>query len=147
MSDKIILPVQYKIESIRWQGQFVSVGGQDGTTIVGNQKIIGGTQTWKVKHDPSTGMVTFQGVQGSYPGEEGKYIALGEEGMLVYSDEASWFRLVKLPTVTDAFMVEDSKYSIDFFNGWHLHNDQDGCPVTLNNILLPGGEWKLIPVF
>ncbi|KAG1740194.1 uncharacterized protein EDB91DRAFT_1248515 [Suillus paluster] len=139
MSD-IVLPVKYIIESVRWEGQLVSVGGQDGTSIVGLRHVMGGTQTWKVRNNPSTGMVTFQGVHPSPFPDEGKYIAVDKQACLL--DEASWFRLIKAETGLDTFMVEDAEYH----TGWHLHNNQDGCPVTVNNVLLPGGQWKLKPV-
>ncbi|OJA12327.1 hypothetical protein AZE42_07340 [Rhizopogon vesiculosus] len=70
MSETQLAPNIYTIENNLWKKQLVSVGGED--AIVGCQRLVGGTQSWKLEY--KDGYATFQGMPPYLA--EGKYIAL-----------------------------------------------------------------------
>ncbi|OJA21152.1 hypothetical protein AZE42_09009 [Rhizopogon vesiculosus] len=140
MSDYPLAPKNYTIENTWWKKQLVSVGGEN--AIVGRQRLIGGTQTWKLEYNKN-GYATFQGVP-PYP-TDGKYIAVGQDGRdLVYSETPGLFQLEGTGVGENIFVVRPAGIGEDAqpLVGWRLQSGEDGSPVIIANVMIEGAQWK-----
>ncbi|KAJ8582206.1 hypothetical protein M405DRAFT_868023 [Rhizopogon salebrosus TDB-379] len=133
MSEHIIAPRNYRIESNVFPKQVLSVGRDD--AIVGNRPLLGGIQTWALRYEGR--YATFQGVRET---KEAKGYIAGKS--LVYTLEGPSRFILAIPNPEYHNVVAVTCVDhISPVRAWFLPSGEDGTQVELPRPEFPEGDW------